>query len=170
MLAVSSRTQLHLLEFNDRLGLPRALERLRASAAGGLGMGRFEPTEQVAAELAEYFASGRPRFDTPLALHGSAFSRGVWQELLVIPAGETRSYGEMARRIGRPTATRAVARATGANQIAVLIPCHRVIGADGSLTGYAGGLWRKQQLLDLERQWHTAQRLDLHGQDRPATR
>jgi len=156
MLAVSSRTHLHLLEFIDRKGLPRELERLRADTPGGLGIGRFEPTEQAATELAEYFAGVRPRFDTPLALHGSAFSREVWHELRAIPAGETRSYLDIARRIGRPSATRAVARANGANQIALLIPCHRVIGADGSLTGYAGGLWRKQRLLEIERHYRTA--------------
>jgi AraC family transcriptional regulator of adaptative response/methylated-DNA-[protein]-cysteine methyltransferase len=153
MLAVSGRTHLHLLEFIERKGLPRELERLRADTPGGLGIGRFAPTEQAAAELAEYFAGARPLFETPLALHGSAFSREVWHELRLIPAGETRSYLDIAKRIGRPSATRAVARANGANQIALLIPCHRVIGADGSLTGYAGGLWRKQRLLEIERQY-----------------
>jgi len=153
MMAVSSRTHLHLLEFIERKGLPRELQRLAASTPGGFGIGRFEPTEQAAAELAEYFAGARALFDTPLALHGSAFSREVWSELRLIPAGETRSYLDIAKRIGRPSATRAVARANGANQIALLIPCHRVIGADGSLTGYAGGLWRKQRLLEIEQQY-----------------
>lgn len=87
----------------------------------------------------------------PLALHGSAFARDVWHALRDIPAGETRSYGDIARAIGQPSATRAVAGANGANQIAIVIPCHRVIGTDGSLTGYGGGLWRKQKLIDLER-------------------
>jgi AraC family transcriptional regulator, regulatory protein of adaptative response / methylated-DNA-[protein]-cysteine methyltransferase len=155
MMAVSSRTHLHLLEFIERKGLPRELQTLTAGTSGGLGVGRFEPTEQAAAELAEFFAGTRALFDTPLALHGSAFSREVWDELRMIPAGETRSYLDIARRIGRPSATRAVARANGANQIALLIPCHRVIGADGSLTGYAGGLWRKQRLLEIEQQYRT---------------
>ena len=153
MIAVSSRTHLHLLEFIERKGLPRELQTLTSGTPGGLGIGRFEPTEQAAAELAEYFAGERALFDTPLALQGSAFSREVWSELRLIPAGETRSYLDIAKRIGRPTATRAVARANGANQIALLIPCHRVIGADGSLTGYAGGLWRKQRLLEIEQQY-----------------
>jgi len=92
-------------------------------------------------------------FETPLVLHGSPFSRDVWQELLRIPAGQTRSYSDVARAIGRPDAVRAVARANGANQIALVIPCHRVLGADGALTGYGGGLWRKQRLIQVERQY-----------------
>jgi len=92
-------------------------------------------------------------FETPLVLHGSPFSRDVWQELLRIPAGQTRSYSDVARAIGRPDAVRAVARANGANQIALVIPCHRVLGADGALTRYGGGLWRKQRLIEVERQY-----------------
>jgi len=153
MMAVSSRTHLHLLEFIDRKGLPRELQSLTADTPGGLGIGRFDPTEQASRELTEFFVGARTTFDTPLAMHGSAFSREVWNELRLIPAGETRSYLDIAKRIGRPSATRAVARANGANQIALLIPCHRVIGADGSLTGYAGGLWRKQRLLEIEQQY-----------------
>ncbi len=89
-------------------------------------------------------------FTVPVSLHGSAFAVSVWHQLRRIPAGKTKSYGDVARAIGRPTATRAVARANGANQIAIVIPCHRVIGADGSLTGYGGGLWRKQKLIEIE--------------------
>ncbi len=89
----------------------------------------------------------------PLALHGSDFTKQVWRALMDIPAGETRSYGGLAANMGRPEASRAVARANGANQIALVIPCHRVIGADGSLTGYGGGLWRKQRLLEIEAQY-----------------
>jgi AraC family transcriptional regulator, regulatory protein of adaptative response / methylated-DNA-[protein]-cysteine methyltransferase len=83
-------------------------------------------------------------------LHGSAFARSVWARLRAIPVGETRSYGQIAAQIGRPEAVRAVAQANGANQIALMIPCHRVIGADGALTGYGGGLWRKDKLIALE--------------------
>ncbi len=85
----------------------------------------------------------------------SPFTQQVWDALREIPAGETRSYSEIACQIGRPAATRAVARANGANQIALMIPCHMVIGADGSLTGYGGGLWRKQRLIEIERQLKT---------------
>ena len=152
MIAVSSRSRLHLLEFMDRKGLPAELKRLQASSNEGIGIGAMPPSEQAEAELSNFFAARSDRFETPLALVGSAFTRAVWDALREIPAGETRSYSDIARRIGRPSATRAVARANGANQIALMIPCHRVIGADGSLTGYGGGLWRKQRLIEIERQ------------------
>jgi methylated-DNA-[protein]-cysteine S-methyltransferase len=102
------------------------------------------------AQLREYFAGERRAFALPLAPSGSPFERRVWQELLEIPYGETASYGEIARRIGAPSAARAVGLANGRNPIAVVVPCHRVIGANGSLTGYGGGLERKRWLLDLE--------------------
>ncbi|MBY6345947.1 bifunctional transcriptional activator/DNA repair protein Ada [Providencia rettgeri] len=153
MIAVSSHSHLHLLEFVDRKGLPAELKRLQASIKNAIGIGVMPPSEQAAAELADYFAARSDCFNTPLALtSGSAFTQEVWRILQDIPAGETRSYSEIARQIGRPTAVRAVARANGANQIALMIPCHRVIGADGSLTGYGGGLWRKQRLIEIERE------------------
>lgn len=155
MIAVTDRTSLHLLEFLDRRALGGELRRLRQGAQGRLGIGRYEPTDQVAEELGRFFAGVSAEFRTPLTLHGGAFARTVWSALRRIPPGETRSYGAVARAIGRPSAVRAVARANGANQIAIVIPCHRVIGADGTLTGYAGGLWRKQKLIDLERQFST---------------
>ncbi|SFK79749.1 bifunctional transcriptional activator/DNA repair enzyme AdaA [Shimia haliotis] len=151
MIAVSSVTHLHLLEFTDRKALPRELSRLRDHAKGDLGLGRYAPTDQIETELNAFLDGNQPTFDTPLAMHGTAFTKDVWRELLKIPAGHTRSYASIAAEMGRPTATRAVARANGANQIAVVIPCHRVLGADGSLTGYGGGLWRKQKLLEIER-------------------
>lgn len=151
MIAVSSHSHLHLLEFVDRKGLPRELARLRAAANGKIGIGALPPSEQATAELADYFAARSDRFETPLAMAGSAFARQVWIELRTIPVGETRSYSDIARQIGRPSAVRAVARANGANQIALMIPCHRVLGADGTLTGYGGGLWRKQRLIEIER-------------------
>src|SRR5581483_9467359 len=101
-------------------------------------------------QLAQYFARERRSFDGPLALNGNPFELKVWRELCGIPYGETVSYGEVARRIGEPGAARAVGLANGRNPIAVIVPCHRVIGADGSLTGYGGGLERKRFLLDLE--------------------
>ena len=151
MIAVTSASHLHLLEFADRKGLPAGLKKLQAATPGGLGFGHFAPAEQAKAELDDYFAARSARFETPLALHGSPFTRRVWEALRTIPAGQTRSYADIARQIGQPSAVRAVARANGANQIALMIPCHRVIGADGSLTGYAGGLWRKQRLIEIER-------------------
>lgn len=156
MIAVCDRSSLHLLDFVDRKVLPRALTRLRQAVEGDLGIGRFESTDRIEAELMDFFAGTSARFDTPLVLHGTAFTKTVWNALRRIPAGETRSYGDLARGIGRPSAVRAVARANGANQIAIAVPCHRVIGADGSLTGYGGGMWRKRKLIELERHYATA--------------
>lgn len=153
MIAISCATHLHLLEFVGRKALPTELKRLREDTYGDLGLGRPTPTDQIAEELAAYFAGHLARFATPLALHGSPFTKQVWHALRQIPAGTTRSYSQIAAEIGRPEAVRAVARANGANQIALAIPCHRVIGADGALTGYGGGLWRKQQLIEIERQF-----------------
>lgn len=149
MIAVSSRSHLHLLEFIDRKALPAELCRL--ARQDGIGIGLWPPSEQAGAELAAYFDARSSRFDTPLAQAGSPFSQQVWQALREIPVGEVRSYSQIAEAIGRPGAARAVARANGANQIALMVPCHRVLGADGSLTGYGGGLWRKQRLIEIER-------------------
>ena len=108
------------------------------------------PFEPVLNQLNEYFAGERRSFDLPLAPEGTAFQRAVWRALLVIPYGETLSYGELACRIGNPRASRAVGLANGANPLPIVVPCHRVIGADGSLTGFGGGLAIKQRLLRLE--------------------
>ncbi len=101
-------------------------------------------------QLGEYFAGERTIFDLPLAAEGTPFQRRVWDALCEIPYGETISYGELARRIGQPTASRAVGLANGRNPISVVVPCHRVIGSSGKLVGYGGGLSRKQTLLELE--------------------
>lgn len=151
MIAVADTHHLHLLEFIERKALPRELQRLHAGAKGTLGFGKTDIHRQLRDELDGYFAGRGAVFSVPLAYHGSAFCARVWDALREVPAGETVSYGALAERIGQPTASRAVARANGANQIAILIPCHRVIGADGSLTGYGGGLWRKERLLATER-------------------
>lgn len=153
MICVTSRSQLHLLEFVDRKALATELGKLGKHAHGRIGIGKTDMSHQITAELAAFFDGTSADFQTPLAYHGPEFTRQVWDELKRIPAGQTRSYSEIANTIGRPSATRAVARANGANQIALVIPCHRVIGADGSLTGYGGGLWRKQKLLEIERQY-----------------
>jgi len=104
----------------------------------------------VAGQLEGYFAGARHTFDVPLTLNGNPFEQRVWAELLTIPYGETASYGQIARQIGSPDAPRAVGLANGRNPVAVIVPCHRVIGANGTLTGYGGGLERKRLLLDLE--------------------
>jgi methylated-DNA-[protein]-cysteine S-methyltransferase len=104
----------------------------------------------VCEQLAAYFDGALCEFSLPLEPQGTHFQKHVWRELLRIPYGETISYGELARRIGQPNASRAVGRANGQNPISIINPCHRVIGADGTLTGYGGGLDRKQRLLELE--------------------
>ncbi len=111
---------------------------------------RDEAFADVRGQLTEYFDGHRRAFDVPLALGGNSFELPVWEALLEIPYGETVSYGEIARGMGRPDAARAVGLANGRNPIAVIVPCHRVIGSDGALVGYGGGLERKRLLLDLE--------------------
>ncbi len=104
----------------------------------------------VVAQLEEYFAGRRTAFDVPVGLEGTAFQRRVWEALLAVPYGETVSYSELARRVGVPGAARAVGSANGRNPVALIVPCHRVIGADGALGGYGGGTARKRYLLGLE--------------------
>jgi methylated-DNA-[protein]-cysteine S-methyltransferase len=106
--------------------------------------------EAAATQLTEYFAGNRTSFDLPLAPEGTEFQRRVWSELRTIPFGETVSYLDIARSLGDTNAIRAVGAANGKNPIAIVVPCHRVIGSDGKLTGYAGGLWRKEWLLRYE--------------------
>jgi methylated-DNA-[protein]-cysteine S-methyltransferase len=119
----------------------------RAATARGLAE---DALDLAATQLREYLAGERSAFDLPLRATGNAFEQLVWAELVRIPYGETASYGEIARRIGHPGAARAVGRANARNPIAIVVPCHRVIGSDGSLTGYAGGLDLKRALLALE--------------------
>ncbi|MBP6863728.1 MAG: bifunctional transcriptional activator/DNA repair protein Ada [Candidatus Didemnitutus sp.] len=154
MLALADDAGLRLLEFVDRRGLEREIAVLRRRLKCSVVPGNHATLDAVAAQLERYFAGRLTRFELPLAPVGSAFQLKVWAELQRIPPGRTRSYLEMARAVGVPKAARAIGRANGSNMIAIVIPCHRVIKADGSLCGYAGGLWRKQRLLDLERQ-HT---------------
>jgi methylated-DNA-[protein]-cysteine S-methyltransferase len=121
------------------------------AAAGETGDPAAEPFASAAAQLSAYFAGELTDFDLPLAPAGTAFQQLVWAALRQIPYGTTESYGQLAARIGRPDASRAVGLANGRNPIAIVVPCHRVIGSDGSLTGYGGGLDRKRFLLRLER-------------------
>ena len=110
----------------------------------------FSLLEEAERQLREYFAGVRKSFDLPLSQHGTPFQMAVWDSLQTIPYGETRSYGDIARQIGKPGAARAVGMANNRNPICIIVPCHRVIGADGSLTGYGGGLDKKEALLKLE--------------------
>jgi methylated-DNA-[protein]-cysteine S-methyltransferase len=125
---------------------PRVLEQA-AENAGAASPSVVGPLREAVRQLAEYFAGDRRKFDLPLRLEGTDFQRRVWQVLTEIPYGETWSYGQLAQRIGNPKGCRAVGLANGRNPISILVPCHRVIGADGSLTGYGGGVERKRWLL-----------------------
>jgi AraC family transcriptional regulator of adaptative response/methylated-DNA-[protein]-cysteine methyltransferase len=155
MTAIGDEDALYLLDYADRRGLERQIERLRVRARAGIVPGRTGPIAQIETELAAYFAGASMRFATPLARLGSPFQHAVWDALLAIPPGQTRSYAEIARAVGRPEAMRAAAQANGANPFAIVIPCHRVINADGTLGGYGGGLPRKRWLLDHERRLGT---------------
>ncbi len=146
----ASDAGLCLLEFSDRRALPGELARLEARFGSPPVAGEHPVLAAAATQLSEYFAGARRDFDLPLDLAGTAFQRKVWDELLRIPYGTTLSYGELATRVGSPGGARAVGSANGANCVAIVVPCHRVVQADGTLRGYGGGLWRKQLLLELE--------------------
>jgi AraC family transcriptional regulator of adaptative response/methylated-DNA-[protein]-cysteine methyltransferase len=150
MLAVVDDAGVHLLEFAERKALPTEIERLRRRV-GPICFGQHAMLDTLAHQVEQYFAGSAISFEVPIVQKGTAFEATVWDALRRIPAGATRSYGDIARFIDRPDAARAVARANGANQVAIIVPCHRVIGADGSLTGYGGKIWRKQWLLEHER-------------------
>lgn len=147
MFAAATEGGLCLLEFTDRRMLEREFDDLSRRLKAPFLRGENAHTEAARVQMEEYFEGSRREFDLELLTPGSPFQQEVWAELRRIPYGETRSYAEQARAIGRPTAVRAVASANGYNRIAVVIPCHRVLGSDGSLTGYAGGLQRKRWLL-----------------------
>jgi len=151
ILALADDDGLHVFDWVDRRGLEREIMRLRARTKFAIVPGAHPVLDQAEREINEYFAGRRRTFTMPLAHRGTDFQRRVWDQLLQIPAGETRSYAEIARYMGEPRAVRAVARANGDNYRGIIIPCHRVIGSDGSLTGYGGGLARKQWLLDHEK-------------------
>ncbi len=151
MLIGSTDDALVLLEFVDRRQLAAQIRRIGQRLGAVFVPDGSEVIRRAEVQLGEYFAGGRRTFDLPLQLVGSGFENDVWNALLEIPFGETRSYAEIARRVGRGTAVRAVGRANGMNAVAVVVPCHRVVGSDGRLVGYGGGLWRKERLLELER-------------------
>lgn len=154
MIALTSSTGLCLLEFADQKHLEREIAQVHkargARGAHGTQPGSNAVLTATASQLAEYFAGQREHFELALDLIGTEFQQAVWRALLQIPYGQTWSYAREASFIGRPRATRAVANANGQNKISIIIPCHRVIGSDGQLTGYGGGLNRKLALLSLE--------------------
>ena len=152
MLAAAGEEGVGLLEFADRRALKSQIAALRRHFPLPVVPGTNAHLDRLAEELEGYFAGVRRTFDVPLAVRGTPFQVAVWERLRRIPPGTTCSYADLARELGRPSALRAVARANGQNRIAILVPCHRVIGSDGSPTGYGGGVWRKLRLLALERE------------------
>jgi AraC family transcriptional regulator of adaptative response/methylated-DNA-[protein]-cysteine methyltransferase len=139
-----------LLEFTDRKMLEAQFETVRKLFQLPVVPGTNQHLERLQDELARYFAGTLRSFSVPLVYPGTAFQRRVWEQLLLVPYGETRSYHEMASAVGNPAAVRAVGRANGLNRLAIVIPCHRIVNKNGDLGGYGGGLRRKQYLLNLE--------------------
>lgn len=150
MAAGATDSSICLLEFTDRRMLEAQLETLKKRFGLPLIPGDNPLFDTLRGELDEYFTGDRRSFDLPLAFPGTGFQVKVWSALLRIPYGETRTYADIAREMGSPGAARSVGHANGLNRIAVLIPCHRVINADGGLGGYGGGLWKKLRLLETE--------------------
>ena len=151
MVACATDQGICLLEFSDRKMLETELKHLVTSLKSSIVQGDNKYFKPLTDQLNLYFQGKLQNFDLPLHLIGTSFQKQVWEVLLQIPYGTTSSYAKQAQLLNKPTATRAVANANGMNKIAIIIPCHRVIGSDGSLTGYGGGLWRKQKLLELEK-------------------
>lgn len=153
MIAIGDETALYVLEFSDQKNAERVIKHIQEKTKSTILPGLTEPIRKIKEELAQYFEGKLREFKTPLFSLGSPFQKKVWEELKKIPYGETRSYGETARNIKKPTAFRAVANANGANRFAIVIPCHRVINTDGNLGGYGGGIDRKTWLLNHERKF-----------------
>lgn len=141
LLLVGDGEHLHQVHFENGKHAPPPMREWKESR---------RPFEEVIRQLKAYFRREREEFEVSLAMEGTAFQRSVWEELRRIPYGETISYGQLAERIGKPKAIRAVGAANGSNPIPIIVPCHRVIGSDGSLTGFGGGLPTKKKLLELE--------------------
>ncbi|MCX7077808.1 MAG: trifunctional transcriptional activator/DNA repair protein Ada/methylated-DNA--[protein]-cysteine S-methyltransferase [Pseudomonas sp.] len=150
MIAMAESRGLVLLEFLDRPALTKEVEELQNRYGYAVAPGHNAYLRQIENELAQYFAGKLTEFKVPLHLPGSDFAKQVWAELMKIPYGQTSTYGAIAAQLGKPGASRAVGMANGQNRLAIVLPCHRVIGADGSLTGYGGGQPRKAFLLRLE--------------------
>jgi AraC family transcriptional regulator of adaptative response/methylated-DNA-[protein]-cysteine methyltransferase len=153
MLAGATIQGICLLEFTDRLSLETGLKTFAKKFNAVLSEGHNAIFDLLKTELHEYFEGKLKEFTIPMDLLGTEFQKKVWRELLNIPYGKTRSYKQQSIALKNPLAIRAIAQANGMNRIAIIIPCHRVIGEDGSMTGYGGGIWRKKKLLELESQF-----------------
>lgn len=150
MISITNESYLFLLEFMDRRGLEKEIEKLRLKHNARIVTGETEINKSVVEQLGRYFSKQQTHFTIPLYLDGTPFQKKVWHELQQIPAGETRNYQDIALSLGDPHYVRAVGNANGANQISIIIPCHRVIKTSGELGGYGGGVHRKKYLLNLE--------------------
>lgn len=151
MICIADNEGLYLLEFVDRRGLELEVERLRKKLSAAIIPGETPIVQQLKTELKQYFEGEKLTFKTPIHLIGTPFQKQVWELLQTIKAGETQSYGDLANKLGKPTAYRAVAQANGANQLSLIIPCHRIINSNGELGGYGGGIVRKQWLISHEK-------------------
>jgi AraC family transcriptional regulator, regulatory protein of adaptative response / methylated-DNA-[protein]-cysteine methyltransferase len=160
MIAGATEEGICLLEFHDRRMLPTEYKDLQRLLKTTISEGENKHIELLRQELTEYFEGSRKEFTVPLHTPGSAFQQSVWKELQNIPFGTTRSYLDQAIALKSPDAIRAVANANGMNRVSIVIPCHRVIGTDGRLVGYGGGLRRKKWLLDHEKKF-SGQAVDL---------
>ena len=165
MIAVADDEGLRLLEFTDRRATERELSTLRKRLRRNVVPGEHPHLDAARSQLADYFSGKNLEFDIPLAPVGSGFQLRAWEILRSIPVGETRSYSWMAKQLGDENARRAVGRANGTNMICIVIPCHRVIRADGTLCGYGGGLWRKKWLLDHEKRYASTKSREMSDRD-----
>ncbi|SSY70464.1 methylated-DNA--[protein]-cysteine S-methyltransferase [Alysiella crassa] len=150
MLAICSATGLCLLEFVGQARLDSEIRQIAQAKRAAIFFQPHDLLKEVAEQVQSYFSGSLKQFSVPIDFVGTDFQQRVWRILQTIPYGETISYAEQAAKLGNPKAVRAVAAANGRNKISIIVPCHRVIGSNGTLTGYAGGLSRKQFLLDLE--------------------
>jgi AraC family transcriptional regulator of adaptative response/methylated-DNA-[protein]-cysteine methyltransferase len=151
MIACANENGICMLEFSDRKALPTELKEISKHFDANIVQGENPHFKTLEKELEEYFEGKLKDFTVPLAPVGTDFQKKVWEILRTIPYGTTRTYQQQADILGNPKAVRAVANANGLNKISIIIPCHRVIGSNGTLTGYGGGIWRKQKLLELEK-------------------
>lgn len=150
MIAGATGNGVCFLEWHDRGGVERIKQKVKKRYKVHLSPGNNAHLDQLEKDLAGYFAGKLKKFKVRIDVKGTPFEQKTWQQLLAIPYGETRSYGQIARLMGKPGGARAVGRANGANYFSIVIPCHRVIESNGNLRGYGGKLWRKKYLLDLE--------------------
>jgi AraC family transcriptional regulator of adaptative response/methylated-DNA-[protein]-cysteine methyltransferase len=151
LLAIADEQNLHLLAFTDQKGLDKTINQLLKQNNAHLAPGTTAPLTSITTELKNYFNGTITTFETPFALSGTPFQQVVWQELNKIPFGQTQSYKEIATAIGKPQSCRAVAQANACNKFSIIVPCHRVIAHNGTLSGYNGGVERKQWLLEHEK-------------------